>query len=650
MARRLFFLSLALAFSTSILLAELDQEKEPPSPLEHEIVVTATRIETPAKEVAGSFTILSSSDLVALKKSTVLEVLREVPGLAIAQNGGDGGAASVFIRGANSEQTLVLMDGIELNDPINPSRSFDLAYLPLENIDRIEILRGPQSTLFGSDGIGGVVHIITKRGQGKPKISLNSSIGTLSTVQGQAGLSASNGQFHYSLGTSYFGTQGISAASTSYAGNEEADGTKTISFSGRLGYSPTENIDLDLVLRSLSASTDIDNFGGPYGDDPNNIQEYRSFFIKGQLRTLALQNRWEQRLAIAFIRSRRTLDNREDPAHPTESESGLYKGRLTKVDWQNNFFLHPQNTLTAGAEIEKEEGESEYFYSGLWGSGASLFPRQYAQTIGVYLQDQMRVSGRLFLTLGARLDFHSQAGQAFTYRLAPAYLIERTGTKIKATYSTGFKSPSLFQLYAPGSYWGPVGNPSLEPERSSSWDVGVEQVFGGSKWLVGATYFHNSYKDLISFNTLEGYVNIGRAMSRGVELFLEARPHQAIFLKVSYTNLEAVDLEDGSPLLRRPEETLAAGLTWRPAKKWEFTISFLHIGERVDLDFSTWPSQPVTLPAYDLLNGTAAFILNNEVEFFVRFDNLLDEWYEMVRGYGTCGFRTSFGARFSFNP
>jgi len=647
MKKNLLFFAFAIALLSLHLFSE-EEEKKPPSSLQYEIVVTANRLETPAKEVASSVTIITREDLEKMKKSTVLEVMREVLGVTIIQNGGTGAAASMSIRGANSEHTLVLMDGVELNDPISPSRSYDLAHLILDNIERIEILRGPQSTLYGSDAIGGVVNIITNKGLGKPRFSLSSYGGSYKTFSTQAGIRGSTEKINYSLGLSHVSTQGISAASTAYPGNEEEDSYQNLTFSGRMGFSPWDNMEIDLVLRSINTEADIDNFGGANGDDPNNRQDYKSLFLKGQLRTLLLNNRWEQRLSISLIHNDRQHENLPDASHPFDSEEGRFKSKMFKIDWQNNLFLHETNTLTFGVNHQQEQGESEYHFKGLWGPYSSLFPLQQAHLTGIYLQDQIRLAHRFFATAGVRLDSHSQFGWALTYRLAPAYFIEKTGTKFKATLGTGFKSPSLYQLYAPATSFGPIGNRDLKPEKSTGWDAGIEQFLLDERVFLGVTYFHNDYRGLIDFDFLQGYCNIGKAESKGAELYLQAEPRDRLRLRASYTRLEAKDKDTGTPLLRRPEHKFTASLNYNLLNRGNIRISYIYIGKRDDKDFATWPYPQITLPGYNLLNAAFSFDLSTNIQIFVRLDNLFNVEYENILGYGTPGFSAFGGVSLDF--
>ncbi len=529
------------------------------------------------------------------------------------------------------------MDGVELNDPISPARSFDLAHFMLDSIERIEILRGPQSTLYGSDALSGVVNIITKKGQGEPKLNLSSAGGSYGTFINSAGLDGGTEKIHYSLGINYLQSSGFSSASEEYEGNEEKDGYRNLSLSGRFGYRFNNSLELDFILRTVQTRIDVDNFGGDYGDDPNNVQKNNSFFFKGELRTLLMGNRWEQKLGLSLVDYNRTHENPTDSAHPIDSEEGFFKSALFKIDWQSNFFLHETNTLTVGIDHQQEQGESEYYSDGTWGPYSSIFPLQRAHITGFYVQDQIRLDSSFFSTAGIRLDTHSQFGTSTTFRLAPAYLIKGTQTKLKATLGTAFKSPSLYQLHAPATFMGPIGNESLNPEKSTGWDVGVEQYFLEGQIRLSAAYFKNDYTNLIQFDSLQGYTNVGKAESKGIELSFQAHSRSGLILDVSYTRTEARDLDTDSALLRRPKDKFSASFLYPFLRKGNIRLSLIHIGEREDLDFSTWPETRVTLPDYTLLNSVISYDLTQQIQVFLRMDNLFNEKYEMIKGYGTPG-------------
>jgi vitamin B12 transporter len=635
---------LAAAPRTQLLESQKTQSPPPPNP-RHEVVVTASRLETPAREIASSVTVVAGADLDRTRVANVLEALRDAVGLSVNANGGPGSASSILLRGSNSEHVLVMLDGVELNDPMNPSRSFDFAHLGLDNVDRVEVLRGPQSTLYGSDALGGVINILTRRGRGRPSLSLTTQGGSYGTLSNGLDFGGSAGVFNYSLGLSQFSTKGFSAASSAFAGNAEKDAYRNLSLAGRMGLALPGGIEADLIVRAVSAKTSLDNFGGPNGDDPNSTQFYDSLFLRGQARALLAGGRWEQRLGLSYVGSTRDHENPVDSLHPFDSEKGTYRSGRAAVDWQNNLFLSPSHTLTFGIDLAREQGESQYASWSAYGEYDSPFPRRTADQAGIYLQDQLRIDGRFFATVGARLDRHSRSGTALTYRIAPAYFIEATQTRIRATLGTGFKSPSLYQLYAPGTFWGPIGNAALKPEESLGWDAGIEQMFLGGALKAGLTYFRNDFRNLIDFDFIRGYINIGRARTRGVEIYAEAISADGILGRLAYTSLDARDLDTGAALLRRPNARLSARVDVPFLRRFTAGVSAAWTGARHDKDFTGWEARDVVLAPYVLLDASLSCVLGPAARLFVRLDNVLDARYETVYGYGTARFSVYGGIK-----
>lgn len=614
------------------------EEETQKTDLRHEVVVTATRVDTPTKEIASSITIITEEELLQSQKTTVIEALHAILGLSVLQSGPVGSSASVMLRGANSEHTLVMIDGVEVNDPITPSRSYDFSHLGVEGIERVEILRGPQSTLYGSDAMAGVINIITKQGRGKPRFHLSSLGGSYGTFAGTAGLTGALKNLHYSFWAKSLTSQGFSAANAALDGNTEPDGYRNLSLSARAGYKLSKNLDLDFSARFLDTKSDIDNYGSAFGDDPNNIQTYDSLYLKGQIRGLFCKNRWEQKLTLSHVNSDRKTDNPPDEQHPYDSDRSHYKSRLIKLDWQNNLYLHPSNTLTFGAEYQQEQGESSYHSESVWGLSTSRFPRKKAHIAGVYLQNQLRWGGLFFLTAGIRLDSHSRSGQSMTYRIAPAFYIQKTNTKLKATLGTGFKSPSLYQLFAPGNVWGPIGNENLEPEEATSWDAGIEQNIWEGKVRLGGTYFSSRFENLIDYDYTKGYINIARASSRGVEFMLEFAPVENFILSASYSRTAAKDRKTGEALLRRPKDKFTANLNVRFLAKGRLILSLTHIGGRDDQEWIDWISTRVQMAPFTLFNAATSWDILPHIQIYLRMDNILDQEYEWIKGYGTPGF------------
>ena len=609
-----------------------EETKTGPKRLKYHIVVTATRTEQPKLELGSSTTLIRFEDLKKAGKKTVLEALSAVPGVDVVQNGGAGKTADVFIRGANSEHTLVMIDGVEVNDPMSPGRTFDFGQLSLDNIDRIEIVRGPQSTLYGSDAMGGVINIITKKGVGKSRFFISAEGGSYGTFRESAGATGGDETVDYSFEASRFDTRGFSASGEQY-GNTEKDGYGNTTLSGRLGLKASKNLEFHLISRYIDAKNDIDNFAGEGGDDPNYVTDSQQLILAANARLSLLKDKWEQRFGISYNNIHRDLTNPTDELHPFDSSEGVYKGRIFKLDWQHNIYLHPTNTITAGIEYEREQGESEYSYESMWGPGESLFPKKSARTTGIYLQDSIKIKDTFFMTLGVRFDDHSRFGNETTFRIAPAVVL-KSGTKLKATYGTGFKAPSLYQLFAPATAWGPVGSENLDPEKSKGWDIGVEQFLFEDRLTLSFTYFRNDFKNLILYDWTQGYINVSKAETRGYEILLSARPVKALTIQGSYTYTDAIDKETDEPLLRRPKHKANLIFNLQLFKKANANLSIIHVGQRYDV--FPYPTR-IEADAFTLFNLAASYQVTKNIEVFGRIDNLFDTEYEWVLGYGTAG-------------
>ncbi len=609
-----------------------------------EITVTATTLETPIEEVGSSTTIITSKQIEEAQWSTVLETLRSVEGLGVVETSGPGSTASVFIRGANSEHTLVLIDGVVVNDPISPGHSFDFANLTTDNVERIEIIRGPQSTLYGSDAMGGVINIITKKGKGKPAGFFSTEAGSYGTFIEKGEVSGGNTIVNYSIGASRTDSRGISAADRRY-GNHEKDGYGNTSFSGRFGLVPVKNFSLDLVARYADTRADLDNNGGPGGDDPNYVLRSQNLTTRLQGELALFDGFWTQKLGLSLARTDRDYRNSSDIDHPFDAEVSSFHGETRKIDWQHHLFLHETNTLTFGAETTEEQGKSDYLSQSAWGLYASVFDKETARTTGCYIQDEVRVGRAFFATAGVRLDDHSKFGTKTTYRLAASYLILQTGTRFKATYGTGFKAPSLYQLYSQ------YGDPNLKPEESTGWDVGFEQSLIDKRLSFGATYFHNAFDNMILFDSATStYENVGKAVTEGVEMSLSFEATKKISFRGSYTYLDTEDKSTGAALLRRPKNKLSLEGNYRVCEKCSVNAGIVYVGKRDDNYYSsmTYTTTRVSLGGYTLVNLAASYDITKNVRIFGRVDNLFNKYYEEVAGWGTMGFSVYGGVKLLF--
>ncbi len=595
------------------------------------VVVTAARTETPLRQVSGSIAVITAEDLERSGQNTIAGALREVSGLNVTQNGGAGTNASVFLRGAESAYTLFLIDGVEVNDPMTPGRSYNPAHLTVDQVERVEVLYGAQSTLYGSDAIAGVVNLITKQGQGGPKIGASLEGGALGTVQSRAGLRGRTKSYRYAVDGSFLNTRGISANAL---GNMEEDGYRNTTLGGRLGATPAAGASVDLTVRYADSRAEIDNGAGPDRDDPNRTNSSRQLFVRPSATLELWSQRWKQTLGYSLVDHSREDDNPVDADQDMASKS-TYDARLHKVDWQNTLLLSEGNSLVFGAETESEQGASESR-----GRFPSKFDRKTARTSGVYLQELLQYDNALFATMGVRVDRHSRFGSEVTYSIAPSAFHEASGTRIKGVFGTGYKAPSLFQLYS--SY----GDSTLQAGTSRSWEAGIEQYLSDQRFAAGATYFDNTFDNMVGWDSeTSSYKNVFKATSRGVELTGRYAGTAGTSLRVYYTFTDSKDHESDEQLLRRPRHSGGLVLDQRIGQELDLNLSYRFSGDRRDNDFSTWPSTPVTLDGYGVVNVAANWKVTPQIQLFGRIDNLLDADYEEILGYGTAGITGYLGVR-----
>ncbi|MBE0538190.1 MAG: TonB-dependent receptor [Ignavibacterium sp.] len=613
-----------------------------------DVVITATKTPANTLELANSISIIDSAQIVNSNANNVFDVLKNEVGISFTRQGGNGTLSNIYIRGANSSQTLVLIDGVEVNLTNDPSGVYDFSALSIDNIDRIEVLRGPQSTLYGSDALAGVINIITKRGNGPSKFSLLTEGGSYNTYKGVLGLDGSIQKLNYSLAFSRTGSDGFSNASEKY-GNKEKDGYTFNNASALIGYDLNKNTAINLFSRFTKSKSDYDQFGGPFGDDPTYIFKQEEFFLRTEAKLKLLDEKWNQKLGISFIRNVRKYSFDTSAASAYYSNS-LYDGRKYKLDWQNDFTLSKSNLFTLGAEVEFDKASSEYYSYNyiLLPDYASVIPMKDTRTIGVYLQDQLKFDESLFVTAGVRLDEHNKFGSQFTYRIAPAFILWETGTKIKATVGTGFKAPSLFYLYDPA-----YGNENLNPEKSFGWDFGIEQFLFTQNLSFGSTFFYNKFTDMFGFDYVTfKTININKAITKGAEFFLHSKLSDDLELKINYTFTDAKDISPNSAdfnkkLLRRPESKIGFYTNYTFNDKANCNAELIWVGNREDINFSIY--QRTELKAYVLLNLAAHYDVFDFLRLNVRAENLLDTDYEEVFGYGTAGLSFYGGIKLIIN-
>jgi vitamin B12 transporter len=594
------------------------------------VVITATRLPTPELEIASSVTVVTADDIAARQERTFSELLRDIPGLNVVQEGGSGGLTSVFMRGTNSNHVKVLVDGIDVSDPSNAGAVFDFGQLLTQDIERVEVLRGPQSGLYGSDAIGGVINVITRAGSGPMKLSASVEGGSFDTFNQGAGISGSQDAFHYSGNVAHLhaGATPVTPLALLLPGEpRNKDYYDNFTASTKLGLDLTSDFDLGLVARYTNThlrytGEDFSTFPAFPAAQPSasNTNEY---YGRASAHLQSLDGALNQTLGVAFTR------NATATLQPQIPET-LNTGERVKVDWQGAIKVSGTHTVLLGLEDARDKISEPL--------SASI------RIASAYAELQSQLGAHWFSSLNARYDDNNRFGSKGTYRFAPAYLISATGTKLKASVGSGFKAPTLSELFQnfPPFFF---ANPNLRPESSLGYDAGIEQGFGADTVRVGATYFHNRIRDLIASDiTGTTWANIGRAITRGVESFVAYRPARQLTLRLDYTYTEASDDVLHQQLLRRPKHKGNLIATWHASDALLLNLDVLTVSSWVDgnRDFSI---PRLEAPGYTTLNLAASFDLSGQLALFGRIDNLLDRRYQNPVGFLRPGFGVFAGIR-----
>jgi len=595
-----------------------------------EIVITATRIKEPVKYVSASSEVITETQIHQEQILQVRDILQRRIGIDIGSNGNFGGATSLFLRGTNSNHTVIMIDGVKVYNPISITGTFDLANLTTDNIERIEIIRGPQSSLYGSDAIGGVINIITKKGRGKPVLNFTQEYGSHNSLIETLSSSGEIDKFSYSFSYRRFDTDGISKASKKY-GNTEKDSYTDNSFSGKFEYQFSKDINIGLITRYTKASVDIDDWdffvNNKAVDDPDHINKISQFLISTYFNQ-KVNTIWEHNLKLSFMRD--ILHDESGPNGPGLPYSSYLKGNNKAIDWQNNFYLNEADTLILGFQYNNEDGD--YFYQDAWST--TKF-KKGTNTRSFYFENKLNMQEKFFNILSLRFDNHSKFGTHTTYKIGMAYLFD-SGTKLKGNFGTGFKSPTIFQLYAPPA-WG--GNPNLKPEKSNGYDIGVEQTLWNDKVSIECIFFKNNLKNLIVWSPVSGNTNIGKARTSGVETEIRFFPVPGFSLALSHTYLNAKDKTTGQILPRRARNKYNLNINYNFGKG-NVNLNVGRYEKRYDMGFR--------LKDYTKLDLAISYQMNKNVELFIKGNNLLDRYYEEFYSYGTEGRSIYGGVKIGF--
>jgi len=641
---RLLALSISLLLSASLQAATVEQDEDPVE----DVIVTANRIAQPTSRVGDSVTLLSAKEIRDSQKTSVSDLLATTPGVTVSRNGGLGGTTSLRIRGAETDQTVVLIDGVKLNDPASASGGFNFANLIANEYTHIEVLRGPQSTLWGSQAIGGVVNIVSPMPEGPLSASMSAEGGTHDTALVRAYAAAGDDRFGWRVAGGYLSTDGISAFDRDLGGRE-TDSYRNVGFNARGVLHITDNASAEVRATWSDGRTEFDGFPAPafsFTDTPDygTTEEWVTYV---GLNLSAFDGRLENRIGFAYTDTDR---QNIDPSSSVPLTFDAF-GRNERWEYQGTLKITERISGIVGLESERSELSTA--------SPTTFDPNPTpladdAQLDSIYAQVTATVIEPLTLSAGVRYDDHDTFGSNTTARTSAAWSVT-SSTILRASYGEGFKAPTLYQLHSE------YGNLDLGAEEAKAWDAGVEQRLLGDQLVLSATYFNRDTDNMIDFVSCFGsttarcvaqpngyYDNVQKTTADGVELTLLARLGERLSFSANHTSMSAENDVRGSAnfgrsLARRPKETSNAQLSY----DWTFGLSTAVAVQHAGRSFDN-ASNTTVLDSYTLVDFRASYALSKSLEVYGRIENAFDENYETSNNYGSLGRTFVGGVRQSF--
>lgn len=607
-----------------------DLAAENADPAREIIVTAATRTEQSLDKVGQTVSVIDLAEIERRQTQNVADILRTIPGVTIARNGTIGGVASVFIRGAESDQTVALIDGVKLNDPSSVGGGFNFGNLMTGNIERIEVLRGSQSVLWGSQAIAGVVNMVTRRPTEELQVNARGEYGFRDTVNLVANASGKAGPLSASVGAGWFRTDGISNFAES-RGGVERDGYENFGANANFNLAISEAVSLDARGWYSRGTLNLDGFAPPtfaFGD-VNEEGVTRELVGYTGLNVALFDGRFRNRIGFALTDTKRRNTALDGP--PAETFRG--EGRNERLEYQGIVDIAKGWEVTFGLEQEISRFNSSSFGGPEARARARLYSG-YAQVVGT-------ITEGFTITGGVRHDDHDRFGGATTFGASAVYNLAATGTTVRASYAEGFKVPSLFQLFSN------FGNTTLQPERSQGWDAGITQSLVDGRLELSATYFQRDSEDLILFigcrapftgictnRPFGTYDNVGLARARGAEFAVTMRPTDSFTVQVTHGYVDSRNRAAGTVnfdrrLPRRPENATSLLVDYR----WPFGLETGFTLTNVSAAFEN-AANTLRLPGYTLGDIRAMMPLGKNLELTARIENLFDESYETALNFG----------------
>jgi len=639
---------LAVLLSSQAFAADIDQQAAAPSVADRtaataleDIVVTANRSAQSIDKVGASVTVLTQAALEAAQATSVPDTLARTAGVSFTRNGGVGTSTTVNIRGAEGHHTVVLIDGVKMNDPSSTQGGANFSNLLVGDVGRIEILRGAQSTLWGSQAIGGVVNIVTAEPTEAFQGNLSAEAGSRGTQYFRGGLGGTTDRLSWRLAANRFETDGFSA----YATGTEDDGYENTNLSGRLNLKLTDAASLDLRTVWSDGQNDFDAFNG----DSREYAETEEMVTYAGLNFDLLDGRLRNRIGYAYTDTQR---NNTNPARTIETSTFESKGENTRWDYQGSFAFTDDLSATFGLESERAEmrtrSPSNSTLKPAFGTGR-------ADQDSAYVQVQWAALPSLNLTAGLRYDDHAQYGDNALGQVAAAWTLNEGKTVLRASWGQGFRAPGLYELYSE------YGNLSLQPEEFDAWEVSLQQKLL-DRAIVAVTYFNREADNEIRYNgcastadllcVVNGamrwgyYANVQQTEAQGIEVSGTYEVTPALRLVANYTWTDATSASGankGKQLTRRPEHMANLSADYAFASGLKTGLAVRYSGETFTNDGNTG-----TLDEYTLVDLRVSYPIDDNLELYGRVENLFDEQYQIVQNYGTADRGVFGGVRIRF--
>jgi vitamin B12 transporter len=615
------------------------------------VVVTATRLPIASAASPATVSVVTGDELRRRGVTSVADAIRVMAGVTFAQSGSFGGVTSLFLRGGESKYVKVLVDGVSVNDP---GGAFDFGTLTVDNVDRIEVVRGPASVLYGADAVTGVIQIFTRRGRGDLRAVLGARGGTYGSSDADATITAGLANGDFSLSLARHSTRGIYDFNNAYHNNV---------LSGGLHLRLDDHTDATVSLRYTDYVFHYPTDGGGEQVDSNALRAEDKTALALEIGR-SFSSRFDARLTLNSSGSAGGTDNRQD----TPASGGLQSADRTRrraADLRANVLIATATTLTAGLQIEQQDQRSET--QSVFGEFASTSVFTAARrNQAVYAQLLAIPVPSVTLTWGERLDDNERFGKFSTHRAAASWEAWR-GTRIRGSVGTAFREPSFFENYATGFV---TGNPDLEPERAATWEIGLRQQLASDRLTLGITQFSQRFRSLIDYTGSTkvcgaSYCNVARASAGGRELEARLAVVPALTLDANLTHLETRVLEPGfdttsaglyragEQLIRRPTTSWNLGAAW-VARRGGVDVRVTHSGDRADRDFRPYPALPVRVDAYTRTDiGGEVVVASRSARvpgavLTTRVENVFDVQYQSVFNFRSPGRTVLVGARFTF--